>query len=126
MGIYTVHLVAKTLFGCEDIAALQVEILPDFALYIPNTFTPDGNGLNDIFQPKGVGIDEENYQMEIYDRWGVNVFTSTTFIKGWDGTVGGTANIAQQGVYTYRISVKDVQGGSNPFVGHVTLLKKEE
>ena len=126
VGIYTVHLVAKTLFGCEDIAALQVEILPDFALYIPNTFTPDGNGLNDIFQPKGVGIDEENYQLDIYDRWGVNIFTSTTFIKGWDGTVGGTANIAQQGVYTYRISVKDVQGGSHPFVGHVTLLKKEE
>jgi gliding motility-associated-like protein len=99
--------------------------LPDFALYIPNTFTPDGNGLNDVFQPLGVGIDEENYRMDIYDRWGENIFTSNSFRKGWDGTVKGGAKMATQGVYTYKLIVNDLKGGNHPFVGHVTVIRKD-
>jgi gliding motility-associated-like protein len=100
VGEYKVNLVAISSNGCRDIASQLVEITPDFALYIPNTFTPDGNGLNDMFQPMGVGIDEENYRMDIFDRWGENIFTSNSFRKGWDGTVKGGSKIAPQGVYT--------------------------
>ncbi|MES2761001.1 MAG: gliding motility-associated C-terminal domain-containing protein [Bacteroidota bacterium] len=125
VGIYGVNLVATSTNFCKDTARIMVEILPDFALYIPNTFTPDGNGVNDIFQPMGVGIDEENYRMDIYDRWGENIFTSNAFRKGWDGTVKGGSKIAEQGVYTYKLMVKDTQGNKHPYVGHVTVLKKE-
>jgi gliding motility-associated-like protein len=125
VGNYNVHLIATSIHGCKDTAMVTVEIKPDFALYIPNTFTPDGNGLNDIFQPLGVGIDEENYQLDIFDRWGENIFSSNAFRKGWDGTVKGGSKIAQQGVYTYKMIVKDTQGGSHPYVGHVTLIKKD-
>jgi hypothetical protein len=85
VGPYAVNLVATSIKGCKDTAKVIVEITPDFALYIPNTFTPDGNGLNDMFQPIGVGIDEENYRMDIFDRWGENIFTSNSFQKrmGW-------------------------------------------
>ncbi|MES2516205.1 MAG: PKD domain-containing protein [Bacteroidota bacterium] len=125
VGVYHVHLLVTSINGCQDIAEGLVEILPDFALYIPNSFTPDANGLNDVFQPMGVGIDEENYRMDIYDRWGENIFTSNAFRKGWDGTVKGGSKVAEQGVYTYKVLVKDSQGNNHPYVGHVTLIKKE-
>jgi gliding motility-associated-like protein len=125
VGNYNVHLIATSIHGCKDTAMVPVEIRPDFVLYIPNAFTPDGNGLNDMFQPMGVGIDEENYRLDIFDRWGENIFTSNSFRKGWDGTVKGGSKIAPQGVYTYKMVVNDTQGNSHPYVGHVTLLKKE-
>jgi gliding motility-associated-like protein len=125
VGPYAVNLVATTVKGCKDTAKVIVEITPDFAVYIPNTFTPDGNGLNDIFQPMGVGIDEENYRLDIYDRWGENIFTSNAFRKGWDGTVKGGSKIAEQGVYIYKMTVRDTKGNKHPYVGHVTLLKKD-
>ena len=125
VGPYAVNLVATSIKGCKDTAKIIVEITPDFALYIPNTFTPDGNGVNDIFQPLGVGIDEENYRLDIYDRWGENIFTSNSFRKGWDGTVKGGSKMAEQGVYTYKMIVRDTQGNKHPYVGHVTVLKKD-
>jgi gliding motility-associated-like protein len=77
-----------------------------------------------MFQPLGVGIDEENYRMDIFDRWGENVFTSNNFRKGWDGTIKGNSKLAPQGVYTYKITVRDLQGGKHPFVGHVTVIRE--
>ena len=73
-----------------------------------------------------VGIDEENYRMDVFDRWGEDIFTSNNFRKGWDGTVKGGSKIAPQGVYTYKLLVKDTKGTLHPYVGHVTLLKKED
>jgi gliding motility-associated-like protein len=125
IGEYKVNLLVTSIYGCKSIASQLIEITPDFALYIPNTFTPDGNGLNDVFQPMGVGIDEENYRMDIFDRWGENIFTSNNFRKGWDGTVKGGSKLAEQGVYTYKIMVHDILGGKHPMVGHVTVIKKE-
>lgn len=123
VGKYDVHLVATSSRGCKDTARVTVEVTPDFAIYIPNTFTPDGNGVNDIFQPLGVGIDEDNYRLDIFDRWGELIYTSNNFRKGWDGTAKGGSNMVQQGVYVYKLMVYDLQGNKHPFVGHVTLLK---
>lgn len=124
-GVFNVNLVAFSNKGCTDTAMVPVEVKPDFAIYIPNTFTPDGNGLNDMFFPLGVGIDEENYRLDIFDRWGENIFTSNNFRKGWDGSVKG-GKIAPQGVYVYKLMVYDLQGNKYPFVGHVTVIRKDE
>ncbi len=124
-GNYNVYLIATSAFGCKDTAYASVEIVPDFAVYIPNAFTPDGDGLNDIFQPKGVGINEDEYRMDIYDRWGENIFSSTEFRKGWDGSVKGNSKIVPQGVYVYKLFITDLQGNKHPFVGHVTVTHKE-
>ena len=125
-GTYTVHLIATSDRGCKDTADIVIEVIPDFALYIPNTFTPDGNGLNDIFQPLGVGIDEDSFRMDIFDRWGENIFSSSNFRKGWDGTVKGNSKLAPQGVYTYKIFVRDLLGGKHPFVGHLTVIRDND
>ncbi len=126
VGEYKVNLIAISERGCRDIASLLVEITPDFALYVPNTFTPDGNGVNDMFQPMGVGIDEEDYRLDIFDRWGENIFTSNNFRKGWDGTVKGGSKTAPQGVYTYKMMVKDILGNKHPKIGHVTVIRQNQ
>lgn len=123
-GEYKVNLVAISNHGCRDIASRLVDIIPDFAVYIPNTFTPDENGLNDVFQPLGVGIDEDNYRLDIFDRWGENIFTSNNFRKGWDGSVKGGSKPAPQGVYTYKLMVHDILGNKHPYVGHVTVIRR--
>ena len=102
-----------------------VEVLPDYAIYIPNAFTPDGNGVNDVFQPKGVGINEEEYKMFIFDRWGEIVFTSDNFRKGWDGKVKGSGAIAEEGVYVYKLLVMDMNGTTHEYIGHVTCLPRQ-
>jgi gliding motility-associated-like protein len=124
-GIYQVWLVAFNDKGCKDTVMHTVEIQGEYALYIPNTFTPDDNGLNDIFQPKGVGIDESSYKMYIFDRWGEIIFTSDEFRKGWNGKVKGTDTVAEQGVYTYKILVKDYQGNVHKYIGHVNCLPRQ-
>jgi gliding motility-associated-like protein len=123
-GFYTVYMVAVNSFGCKDTAIHKVEIKPDFSIYIPNAFTPDQNNRNDVFQPKGVGINEEKYKMEIFDRWGELIFTSNAFRTGWDGTVKGSGQIAQEGVYIYKIFATDLEGNKKYYTGHVTLLKQ--
>jgi gliding motility-associated-like protein len=125
-GNYNVTLLVTSIYGCTDLVTHPIEITPDFALYIPNCFTPDANGKNDMFQPLGVGIDEDNYRMDIFDRWGENIFTSNNFRKGWDGTVKGSTKTAPQGVYIYKLQVFDLQGGKHPFVGHVTVLRETQ
>ncbi len=126
VGPYYVHLIATSLKGCKDTARITVEITPDFAVYIPNAFSPDGNGVNDIFQPLGIGIDEENYRMDVFDRWGENIFTSNNFRKGWDGSVKGNSKMAPQGVYTYKILIRDTKGNKHPYVGHVTVIRENQ
>lgn len=123
-GIYKVYLIASNSFGCTDTAVHTLEILPDYAIYIPNAFTPDDNGKNDIFQPKGVGINPDSYRMYIFDRWGEVIFSSNNFFIGWDGKVKGSTQKAQDGVYIYKIYAEDLYGNQHQYVGHLTLLSK--
>ncbi len=125
VGDYNVFLVAINNKGCKDTVVHRVEITPDHAVFIPNTFTPDGNGKNDMFNVYGVGIDEDRFKMEIFDRWGELIFNSNTFRKGWDGTVKGSSVDAQEGVYIYKILVTDIDGNKKNYVGHVTLLRQQ-
>ena len=79
-----------------------VEITPPVSVYIPNAFTPDGDGLNDIFIPVGKGITE--YTLQIFDRWGELIFQSSDFNTGWDGTY--KSEPVPMGSYVYKISAK--------------------
>jgi gliding motility-associated-like protein len=121
---YTITLVATSDKGCKDTTQRVIQVTPEFAIYIPNTFTPDGNGKNDIFLPKGIGIDEDHFKMYIYDRWGEVIFTTNNFEQGWDGTVKGNNITAEQGVYIYKIYVRDKMGTDHEFTGHVNCLPK--
>jgi len=118
-GAYPVAMIVKNTWGCSDTVVKIVTIGSEYSLYVPNAFTPDGDGLNDIFYPKGTGITK--YELTIFDRWGELLFTSEDFYKGWDGTYKGV--MCKTDTYTWKINVNDPEGRNREYVGHVTLYK---
>jgi gliding motility-associated-like protein len=120
-GTYNVRLVVSAPGGCTDTTFDEIIVNPEFTLYVPNAFTPNGDGLNDNFLIYGEEIQEMN--MMIFDRWGNMVFTSTSVQEGWDGRANGGADIAQQDVYVYKIQVKDLAGKQHKQTGHVSLIR---
>ena len=91
------------------------------AYFIPNTFTPNGDDNNDFWRPKMTGIDE--YHCAIYDRWGSLIFESYDQTEAWTGNVRGNEYFAQDGIYQYRIEVKDQLGLSHSFNGFINILR---
>jgi len=125
-GQYQVYLVAISNKGCTDTVMHMIGVDADYAIYVPNAFTPDGNGTNDVFRPVGIGIDEASYRMYIFDRWGEIVYTTDNFQNGWNGSVkGSNGGLAEQGVYVYKIYVKDIAGNQHYYVGHVTCMPRD-
>jgi gliding motility-associated-like protein len=94
----------------------------DHTFFLPNAFSPNGDGINDVFQPMGNVIVAETYRLEIFDRWGQEVFLTDDQGKGWDGAYGGVP--AQAGVYVFHAQVQDaISKERHEFMGHVTLLR---
>jgi gliding motility-associated-like protein len=122
-GSYQVILTVTTQYGCTDTAMKTVRIDPDFVIFVPNAFTPNGNSENETFFPKGVGIDEDRFKMWIFDRWGNLIWETDRWGKGWDGRANGGEDIAQIDVYVWKIQVFDYQGNEHSYVGHVSLIK---
>ncbi|MBK9285936.1 MAG: gliding motility-associated C-terminal domain-containing protein [Sphingobacteriaceae bacterium] len=118
-GSYPVTLIIENVWGCKDTITKAVHIEGDFGLYIPNVFTPDGDGVNDTFQPKGFGIN--TYHMDIFDRWGVKIFSSDELTQAWDGSIKG--KIAKDNTFVYKVVVTDKNNNKKDYVGHVSLLK---
>jgi gliding motility-associated-like protein len=106
--------------GCtgQDIGCLYV--YPDVFIYIPNTFTPNDDKMNDWFHVEGVGIAE--ITMEIFNRWGEPIY-ATNSMEGWPGTIGNSTIMAKQDVYVYKIRVLDAVGEFHDFYGHVNLIR---
>ena len=119
-GNYNVMLSAISEFGCEDEMIKQVNIHPEYTIFIPNTFTPDGDGINDIFEAKGSGITE--FVMQVFDRWGGLVFESSSVDYGWNGKdVSG--DIVNNGIYLYHLSLYDYNGRHWVYNGELKLMR---
>ncbi len=93
------------------------------ALYIPDAFTPNNDGLNDIFIPKGTGLNEHSCKFLIYDRWGNKVFESNNLSDGWNGCSANTKEKVQQDVYVWLLEVTDVLGKNHRRAGTVALVR---
>jgi len=119
-GSYLVTLMVQSQHGCTDTVSKNVIIKPTYTLYIPNVFTPNGDGINDIFQAFGTNIIE--YEMFIFNRWGEQLFYTQDYNLPWDGKVQTTGETYMQDVYVYKIIIRDLNGKRRQFFGHVTLL----
>lgn len=120
-GSFNISLEVITDKGCVDQTIQQVEIEPDFTFYVPNAFTPNQDDKNDGFRAYGVGVDPNNYQMTIFNRWGEIVFYTENFNEEWDGTYKGLD--VEMAVYPWRIKFDDLNGQGNDLYGHVTLVR---
>jgi gliding motility-associated-like protein len=98
---------------------MEITVRPEPTLYVPNAFTPDGDGTNDFFMAKGKNIEE--FQMLIFDRWGNIVFKTNSLTSGWDGIVNGEQ--AKEDVYVYKIQYKTNSNQVLTQEGHLSLLK---
>ncbi|MBX7202099.1 MAG: gliding motility-associated C-terminal domain-containing protein [Bacteroidia bacterium] len=124
-GQYPVVLTATNEFGCSATASRFIEILEDFAVYVPNTFTPNRDGKNEVFMPDGIGIVDANYQLSIFNKWGEKVFESNNRAIGWDGTSSGNYGLrdAAEGVFVWQLHLQDFRGNMHKRSGTVTLVR---
>lgn len=119
VGVYTVMLVTWNQLGCTDTAWVTVSVEEPTTCYIPNAFTPDGSGLNDVFMVYGMNIDD--FELRIYDRWGMLIFTSNSIYNGWDGTFKGDK--CQEDVYVWKLTYRNNFGERKMKYGHVSLIR---
>jgi gliding motility-associated-like protein len=110
--VITLEVVSEN--GCPD-STTRTVFVSDHIFWAPNAFTPDGDGVNDMWQPVVIGVRE--YELEIFDRWGALRFRTTDPGEGWDGD--GSAH----SVFTYRARIKEWGAFSKEYVGHFTLIR---
>jgi len=122
-GSYTVTLQAHSNAGCYDQVTAVITIDDVLLYYVPNTFTPDGNSINNEFFPVfTAGYDLYDYHLTIFNRWGEIIFESYNPGVGWDGTYGGV--LVEDGVYIWQLEFGETMSDKrHKKRGHVTVLK---
>ncbi len=100
---YYIKLTVKDQYGCKD--SIIKEFVPPMSIYFPNTFTPDGDGFNEIFKAYGENVIE--FTLRIFDRWGKQVYYSEDINEGWDGTYYNSGKKPlPSGAYVYQYTIK--------------------
>jgi gliding motility-associated-like protein len=118
-GIYPVAMVAKNVFGCSDTVVKVVKIEEDFSLYVPNSFSPNGDGINDEFLPVTRGI--KHYDLKIFNRWGQLVFSTTNPNISWKAIFNDEE--CKSDIYIWKITAGSIHGQIKEMTGHLTLFR---
>jgi len=106
-------------FGCADTARGFVTIEPLKSFFVPNSFSPNNDGLNDVFKP--VVPYCKSMDLKIFDRWGNLIYNTNNTEHGWDGKYKGEN--AQSDVYVYKILIEFFDGSFKDAHGHITLVR---
>jgi gliding motility-associated-like protein len=123
-GSYPDTLLVTNQWGCQDSITRNVEIFEIFEIYAPNTFTPDGDGINEIWRIEGIDIDPSNFTMEIFNRWGDMVFQTFDFETVWDGSYMTGDHYVPDGVYVYHIVAYSLSDGiQKELFGHINVIR---
>jgi len=118
-------LTVTSIDGCIDTDSITVFIDKFRQLYIPNAFSPNFDGINDLFNING-GVEVESYDLTIFDRWGTMLFSQNNLARpsineGWDGTFRGKR--VDPGVYVWMANVHFIDGEDILYSGDITLLR---
>ncbi len=105
-AVYLVRLVVASEFGCMDSTQQYVLIDGEMFIYTPNAFTPNNDGLNDVFLPVVSGLEPGSYELMVFNRWGEMVFYSTDPTRGWDGRFNGET--VKPDNFAYKLKAKSV------------------
>jgi gliding motility-associated-like protein len=126
IGSYPVTLKVVNEYGCSDETTRWVQITKDFAVYLPNAFSPNADGLNDGFKPLGIGYESKNYSFSIFDRWGNNIFSTNDPAQAWDGSYQKNDSHSSQlsnDVFIWKLQLEDFRGLTHDYSGSVTLVR---
>lgn len=121
-----VYLEASNEYGCMVLDSIQITVLPNHNIFVPNAFSPDGDGVNDYFRFYPAGAVAVVHNFSVFSRWGGLIFRNEKIVnfesyEGWDGLQKGEE--AQVGVYTYLLEVEYLDGVRELLSGDVTLLR---
>ena len=120
-GHYLIVLTVVDVNGCVDTTSGTAIVIGEYGIYVPNAFTPDGDGLNEGFFPNGFGIADDDYTFMIFDRWGEIIFESHKKFEPWNGTYKG--EIVQNGVYVWKLFFTDINGKQHIELGHTSVIR---
>jgi gliding motility-associated-like protein len=120
-GTYPVQLIAISDKGCVDTIQRDVIVFPDVLVYVPNTFTPDDNQHNNVWQPSIIGLRDEGFELLVFNRWGELIWETQDLHAFWDGTYNNIR--VKEGTYVWKM--KGIQRHSQEefqWNGHVNVL----
>ncbi len=118
-GSYEITLIATNQEGCSDSISKWIEIAPERYIYLPNSFTPDGDGLNEYFYGRFIGLMSARFY--IFNRWGEEIFFSDQLNFVWDATYDGIP--VQDGTYTWYLIYEIEKGIYEDLSGHVNVIR---
>jgi gliding motility-associated-like protein len=126
MELTAISVWAASDLDCRASDEVSIVLRDQLQIFIPNVFSPNGDGINDVFLPEGGPDVEEIEQMQIFDRWGNMLFESRNFqpgeeSAGWTGRKNG--ELQSPGVYVYHIEVQFTNGQRKALHGSVTLVR---
>ena len=116
-GQHEVTLTVTDQNGCT--AQITKTVSPPIFIYGPNSFTPDGDGNNDIFAFKGMGI--EQYELMVFNRWGELLYATSNLSEGWDGTYKG--KMVPNGAYVYKVRAVSFEKETFEKIGSISVLR---
>ena len=125
-GTYPVELRVTDYNQCENLVRQNVVVYDLFNLYIPNSFTPNNDGYNDAFFVQGTDIDPDNFNFEIYNRWGQLIWSTTDPSDAWYGQVDEAGqHYVPSGSYTYRVEVNSLSEDDvrKELFGYVNVIR---
>lgn len=123
-GEYFVRLDVVDINNCTDFLIEKIIIDPHFSLFIPNSFSPNGDGVNDTWKPVSLGYDYDFYNVQVFDRWGQLMFISTNPDESWDGLSQDGKEIPV-GIYSYRVAIgtDSSKKHNHERLGKITLIR---
>ena len=123
-GTYPVTLTVTDPYGCQSTVTIDVIISELFNLWIPTAFTPNQDGINDVWFMQGTDIDPNKFEVHIFNRWGQVIYHSTDINDPWVGDVNNGEYYAPDGVYTYRIVAHSLATDERQeFTGNLTIMR---
>ena len=118
-GTYPIVYVVENKWGCADTAIKVLTIETDFALFVPNAFTPNADSRNESFKPVVRGV--KKYYFQVFNRWGERLFVTENPEEGWDGSF--QSRECKQDSYVWKIVLSNTLGEQKEYTGSVVLIR---
>jgi gliding motility-associated-like protein len=120
-GTYPVTLTLTTTKGCDDVYVQNINVGPDIRIFVPTAFSPNNKGSEITEEFKVVGVSILSFHMEIFNRWGQQVYESDNIEEEWDGRSGG--RFCENGIYGYLIKATSLSGEHYEFIGTINIVR---